>query len=94
MGDRLVADLSALRAGVVASSRAPLYRAFLEIGTIGDTETRDRALEAILDEADASGESHLAVLIRIAALPLLAARQREIVDELLALLAPGGPPAP
>ena len=71
------------------ASRASVYRAFLELGTIGDTAERDDALEAVLDQADASGESHLAVLIRLAALPLLTGRQRELVDEILVLLAPG-----
>lgn len=83
----LAADLDALRVGGVIPSRASLYRAFLELGTIHDGAERDDALEAVLLQADASGESHLAVLIRLAALPLLVARQREIVDELLLLLA-------
>ncbi len=84
---RLIADLDALRDGGMSSSRSAVYRAFLELGTIGDARDRDTAIEAVLVEADASGESHLAILIRLAALPLLTGRQREIVDELLALLA-------
>jgi hypothetical protein len=58
----------------------------LALGTIDDAVERDTAIEAVLVEADASGESHLAILIRLAALPLLTGRQRELVDELLALL--------
>ena len=45
-------------------------------------------MQAVLDGADDLGESHLSILVRLAALPMLTGRQRELVDELLALLDP------
>ncbi len=85
---QLITDLHALREGNVSPARAPLYRAFLEIGTIADMDARDVAMQAVLDGADDLGESHLSILVRLAALPVLTGRQRELVDELLALLDP------
>lgn len=82
----LAGDLLGLRDGGVALARAPFYRAFLELGTYADDAARARAIEATLVTADASGEGHLAIVVRLAALPFLVDRQREVVGELLALL--------